>query len=85
MKKLLCLALAVLALLSCACAAQPDACDNDALAEVSVDAPMVDLAANTNREVRENPTEKGYTRGGNYASMTWREINALLGVDTNNA
>ena len=84
MKKLLCLALGVLMLLSCACAYQPEEA-YDAAPEVLSDATMVDLAANSSREIRVAPVEKAYIRGGNYADMNWREINARLGTDTNTA
>ncbi len=35
-------------------------------------------------EIRMNPIAKGYIRGGKYAGMNWRAINAQNGTDTNN-
>lgn len=86
MKKLLCLALALLTLLSCACGAQPEsgADDNDdVILAADADASLVNLAVSGTNEIREAPLEKGYTRGGKYANKNWRQINAELGVDTN--
>ncbi len=84
MKKILCLALTALMLLSCACAAQsePEAPVAEEIIE-SVD--MTELAAKPAEELRLEPIDKGYTRGGKYANMTWRAINAAIGTDTNNA
>ncbi len=85
MKKLLCLTLVALMLLSCACSVQPEEVNDDVAAEELTEVPMTNLAANETKELRVNPVEKGYIRGGNYAAMNWREINAATGKDTNTA
>ncbi len=85
MKQLLCLILAALMLFSCSCSLLPENGEGGSMEEVYANAPLMTLAAEQSGEVRESPADKAYVRGGTYANMTWREINAALGWDTNTA
>ena len=40
---------------------------------------------NKQQEIRIAPSTYGYVRGGKWADKNWREINAAIGIDTNNA
>ena len=88
MKKILSLLLAVLMLAACGCAApaeDAELAEQVYADEIADNADLVSLAAEKAQEIREQPAEKGYIRGGDYANMNWREINAAAGTDTNTA
>ncbi len=86
MKKLLSLMLAVLMLVACGCAAPAEEASEDAyVAEIADGADLIHLANAEKKEVRASASDYAYVRSGKYGDMTWREINAMLGIDTNNA
>ena len=86
MKKLLSLLLAVLMLVACGCAAPAEEVSEDAyVAEIADGADLINLANTAKKEVRASASDYAYVRSGKYGDMTWREINAMLGIDTNNA
>ena len=87
MKKVLSLMLALLMLFSCGCGVAETEEEDAYAAEIQDNADLIGLAAKKtdSKEIRLIPAEKAFVRGGNYADMNWREINATLGRDTNTA